>query len=158
MDETKDPAGTEQSRELLGRWVRQVWVQWASEQPDPKSSWLLPWEELDDGQREVDMRIGEALYSMGQAAADPKRLFGGIKAEWGNRTPWGSVSPAPNEKEARRMFYVALPGQRVLVSREVGPWVEAEHRELPHVYWPDPDEPGQRCACPIGADHSVEPG
>lgn len=56
-------------RELLGRWVRQVWVRWASEQDDPKPSWLLGWVELDDGQREVDMRIGEALFEAGRAFA-----------------------------------------------------------------------------------------
>lgn len=49
------------TREELGRQVRQVWVTWAREQTDPKPSWLMPWEDLDDGQREVDMRIGEAL-------------------------------------------------------------------------------------------------
>lgn len=62
-----DPAGP---RELAGRLVRQVWTEWAREQPDPKPSWLLPWEELDDAQREVDMRIGEALYEMGYQARD----------------------------------------------------------------------------------------
>lgn len=50
-------------RESLGRLVREVWVQWASEQPDPKASWLMPWIALDDGQREVDMRIGAAVAS-----------------------------------------------------------------------------------------------
>lgn len=50
------------TREDLGRLVRHVWVEWAREQANPKPSWLLPWEDLDDGQREVDMRIGEALY------------------------------------------------------------------------------------------------
>lgn len=49
-------------RESLGRLVRETWVAWAREQPDPKPSWLLPWEELDQGQREVDMRIGAALF------------------------------------------------------------------------------------------------
>jgi NTP pyrophosphatase (non-canonical NTP hydrolase) len=58
-----DPA---EPRELLGRLVRQVWVQWAQEQPDPRPSWLLPWEDLDDGQKEADMRIGEALFSAGR--------------------------------------------------------------------------------------------
>lgn len=53
-------------RELVGRLVRQVWVEWAREQPDAKPSWLLPWEELDAGQREVDMRIGAMLFSKGQ--------------------------------------------------------------------------------------------
>lgn len=52
---------TESLREQRGRRVREVWVRWAAEQPDPKSSWLTPWEDLDEGQREVDMRIGEAL-------------------------------------------------------------------------------------------------
>jgi hypothetical protein len=50
-------------REALGRLVREVWVEWAREQPDPKPSWLVPWEDLDDGQREVDMRIGEVIAS-----------------------------------------------------------------------------------------------
>ena len=48
-------------REPLGRIVRETWVAWAKEQPDPKPSWLTGWDELDDGQREVDMRIGSAV-------------------------------------------------------------------------------------------------
>lgn len=55
-------------RELAGRLVRQVWVEWARQQPDPKPSWLLPWEELDDAQQEVDMRIGAALFDAGYRA------------------------------------------------------------------------------------------
>ena len=50
-------------REALGRIVRAEWVRWASEQPDPKLSWLVGWDELDAGQREVDMRIGEAVQA-----------------------------------------------------------------------------------------------
>jgi hypothetical protein len=41
-------------------------VEWAREQPNPKPSWLLPWEDIDDGQREVDMRIGAALFAAGK--------------------------------------------------------------------------------------------
>jgi len=49
-------------REVLGRIVRDTWVKWASEQPDTKPSWLVPWgPELDPGQREVDCLIGEAV-------------------------------------------------------------------------------------------------
>lgn len=55
-------------REPFGRRLREIWVKWASEQPDPKSSWLLPWDELDDGQKEVDMRMGAALWNWGFAA------------------------------------------------------------------------------------------
>lgn len=48
-------------REPYGRLVRETWVAWAKEQPDPKPSWLVPWKDLDNGQREVDMRIGSAV-------------------------------------------------------------------------------------------------
>jgi hypothetical protein len=47
--------------EQLGRIVRAAWVAWAKEQPAPKPSWLIPWEQLDAGQREVDIRIGQAV-------------------------------------------------------------------------------------------------
>lgn len=57
--------GPHPSREELGHRIREVWVRWAREQADPKASWLLPWEDLDDGQREVDMRMGEALFGLG---------------------------------------------------------------------------------------------
>ncbi len=58
--------GPDDAREVLGQIVRETWVQWAREQPDPKPSWLTPWEELDAGQREVDCRIGEALFEAGR--------------------------------------------------------------------------------------------
>lgn len=58
-------------RERLGRIVRETWMQWASEQDEPKPSWLDPWEKLGEGQREVDMRIGEAV-----AAAERERIAG----------------------------------------------------------------------------------
>jgi hypothetical protein len=44
-----------------GRIVRETWVKWAREQPEPKDSWLVPWEDLDKGQREVDARIEAAV-------------------------------------------------------------------------------------------------
>jgi hypothetical protein len=56
-------------REALGRLVRETWVKWAAEQPFPKQSWLTGWDHLDTDQREVDMRIGEAV-----AAAERERL------------------------------------------------------------------------------------
>jgi hypothetical protein len=57
-------------REPLGRIVREAWVKWASEQEDPKPSWLTGWDELDAGQREVDMRIGAAVAAPERARAD----------------------------------------------------------------------------------------
>lgn len=54
-------------RESLGQMVRHVWVEWASEQESPKPSWLVSWEGLSEPDREVDRRIGEALYLAGYA-------------------------------------------------------------------------------------------
>lgn len=62
IGEPKEP------RELLGRIVRWEWTEWAREQPDPKPSWLTVWDELDDGQKEADMRIGLALFELGKRA------------------------------------------------------------------------------------------
>jgi hypothetical protein len=45
--------------------VREVWVAWAHEQPNPKATWLAGWEMLPERDREVDCRIGEALYAAG---------------------------------------------------------------------------------------------
>lgn len=69
-----------QDRVQLGRTVREAWMRWAAEQPAPKPSWLVPWEELDDGQREVDMRIGEAIAAY-SAAAITRELLGEAKAD-----------------------------------------------------------------------------
>jgi hypothetical protein len=52
-------------RDSLGRRVREVWIAWAREQPNPKASWLKPWEALSEADREVDRRIGEVLFTMG---------------------------------------------------------------------------------------------
>jgi len=58
-------------REPLGRLVRETWIDWALEQPGAiKPAWLTRWEDLDDGQREVDMRIGAAVAV--RAVADAK--------------------------------------------------------------------------------------
>jgi hypothetical protein len=46
------------------------------------------------------------------------------ETEWGCRNPDGHVSREPSEAVARRWVSTALPGLRVLVRREVGPWIE----------------------------------
>lgn len=52
-------------RDALGQHVRRIWTVWALEQHNPKPSWLAPWEEMSEPDREVDMRIGLSLWSMG---------------------------------------------------------------------------------------------
>lgn len=50
-------------RDALGRLVRRAWVEWAREQPNVRPSWLVPWEELAEADREADRRIGEVIYA-----------------------------------------------------------------------------------------------
>lgn len=57
------------SREPYGRIVRETWANWAREQVNPKPGWLTPWEKLDAGQREVDMRIGSAVAAQARRDA-----------------------------------------------------------------------------------------
>ena len=59
--DTPPPGQNDTPREALGRLVRDTWTTWAREQPDPKPHWLTSWDNLDQEQREVDMRIGEVL-------------------------------------------------------------------------------------------------
>ena len=73
------------SRETLGKLVRQVWIEWAKEQPNPKASWLVPWERLSESDREVDRRIGEnvAAYVLADTGlADARAELESIKPEW----------------------------------------------------------------------------
>lgn len=55
------PLQGDELREHLGRVVRDTWVACASEQDDPKPSHLTGWDELDDWNKEVDRRIGDAI-------------------------------------------------------------------------------------------------
>lgn len=48
-------------RDTLGRFVREAWVRWAEMQPEPKASWLLPYDELSEADKEADRQIGEAV-------------------------------------------------------------------------------------------------
>ncbi len=48
-------------RDVLGRIVRDAWIAWAKTQPDPKPSWLVPYDELSEPDKEADRQIGEAV-------------------------------------------------------------------------------------------------
>lgn len=67
------------TRESLGRRVRGTWLAWAREQSDPKPSWLLGWDEIDAGQREVDMRIGEDVAGLAMGL-ERARIQAGVEA------------------------------------------------------------------------------
>lgn len=52
-------------RDILGRRVREVWVAWAKRQPAPKPSWLVPYDDLSEADKEADRCIGAALWGDG---------------------------------------------------------------------------------------------
>lgn len=71
-------------REPLGRLVHETWSAWWREiQEPPASEWKLPWERVNPGTQELDMRIGHAVanHALAQdtATCDPagelKRLM-----------------------------------------------------------------------------------
>lgn len=49
------------SRDQLGRFVRDAWISWAKEQPNPKPSWLVPYDDLAEADKEADRIIGERV-------------------------------------------------------------------------------------------------
>jgi rubredoxin len=51
------------SVETLGQVVRDAWVKWARRQPDPKPGWLVPWEALNEADKDADRSIGAAVYA-----------------------------------------------------------------------------------------------
>jgi hypothetical protein len=53
------------AHDAKGRRVREVWIAWAKEQPNPKPSWLTPYDELEEVDKEADRRIGSALWADG---------------------------------------------------------------------------------------------
>lgn len=48
-------------RDELGRMVREAWLRWAETQTNSKPSWLVPYEDLDDQDKEADQQIGETI-------------------------------------------------------------------------------------------------
>lgn len=56
------------ARDVLGRMVREVWIEWAQQQPVAKQHWLKPYDQLDEADKEVDRRIGERLFAAGRAS------------------------------------------------------------------------------------------
>jgi hypothetical protein len=56
------PKGVERDKkDWLGMVVREAWVRWAQGQPNPKASWLAPWEDLPAEIQEAERRIGCAV-------------------------------------------------------------------------------------------------
>lgn len=74
MEDEARPEGTQAvlpySRDQLGRFVREAWVEWARTQPDPKPSWLVPYDDLAEPDKEADRRIGEHVARLTMIGLD----------------------------------------------------------------------------------------
>ncbi len=49
------------SRDDLGRVVREAWIKWAKTTLNPNPSWLVPYDEMPESDREADRQIGCAV-------------------------------------------------------------------------------------------------
>ena len=61
-------------RDQLGRLVRELWISWAEKQPNPKQSWLVPYDELSESDKEADRVIGEGMMHEFFAETTGERL------------------------------------------------------------------------------------
>jgi len=61
MNQTDGARALPCDRDVLGRVVREAWVRWALAQPNPKASWLVPYDELGEADKEADRQIGESV-------------------------------------------------------------------------------------------------
>lgn len=108
-------------RAELGRLVRRVWVEWATGQPDAKPGWLLDYDDphLDDGQREVDNRIGETLA----AVASPEAMLREMHTRFGIHGGWLPDTPTADVPDEIRDVRWALIDEEV--NLELRPALES---------------------------------
>jgi hypothetical protein len=108
-------------RDALGRAVRAAWVKWAQTQPDPKPSWLVPWDELSEADREADRVIAEELLD----DLSVRRIYLILKRERGDLSPAEGV-----ELAALQEGYFEALDVRHPPPPSVAPQVEAIERRL----------------------------
>jgi hypothetical protein len=106
---TLDDAGSE----ALGRLVRRVWVEFAKTQPNPKPHHLLPWEDLDEPNKEVDRLIGRAV-----ATAAIESAFEAVMRQ-----------PVSAPDERRAMVAEARRSLRIAPAVEAPPGYRTHHVE-----------------------------
>lgn len=64
----------QKERDRLGRMVREFWLSWANSQVMPKASWLVPYDELSEEDKEADRVIGQGMYCEFFAETTGERL------------------------------------------------------------------------------------
>lgn len=77
-DATRASAAPE-TREIAPAWrvetwaeaIREAWVAWAKGQPNPKPSWLVPWDKCDEQTKDADRYIARYLLALYGAPLPP---------------------------------------------------------------------------------------
>ena len=69
-------------RDQGGKLVRDTWITWAKEQPNPKPSWLIEWEDLNEPDKEVDRRIYDAISSLSAQRESSIEINRKISSKW----------------------------------------------------------------------------
>lgn len=108
---TRDGYEWTPDRDDLGRKVREAWVHWARQQPNSKPSWLVPYDDLSEADKEADRQIGEAL------TAELYELGEGLEK-------WGDEQAA--RADAAEAQLNALPMKLVGYGRDAGRLVRVE--------------------------------
>lgn len=77
------------AREELGKLVRRVWVNYCIEIGDWKPSHIAEWDALNESDKEIDCRIGEAVWRLangnGTKTQDESRMAGAVSETNGRR-------------------------------------------------------------------------
>lgn len=102
--------------ELLGRIVRETWVDWARRQPEPKQSWLTSWDDLEERFKEVDRRIGGQVARVVLAdqeclSADGSRLS--AHEAWSLSNILEQMRKASKLERQLRIDYLPRGGKRI---------------------------------------------
>lgn len=90
--------------EMLARDVREAWMQWANTQPEPKPSWLVPYDGLGEPDKEADRQIGIHMFLKSLIIAFPNRVNLARLASRGELSPHQMVE----HEITKKLFFDAL--------------------------------------------------
>lgn len=91
----------------LGRIVREAWVRWARLQPSPKPSWLVPYDELCEADRDADDMIGESVA---------RAVMLAIAAREGSPVNDGEWTATPPDQPGLRYHWRDEHGERDILT------------------------------------------
>lgn len=66
---------TLKNRDEWGKIVRDAWIKWALTQENPKPSWLVPYENLSEPDKEADRQIAEGILQALAIKINPERIY-----------------------------------------------------------------------------------